>query len=61
MEDPETKGNPRGIGRTGLGNKSVARRSVKSQGILDPPEPPHRVRVSRKVTGGKSMRRDRVK
>jgi hypothetical protein len=30
VENPETKGNPRGVGRTGLGNKSVERRSVKS-------------------------------
>ena len=37
VEDPETEGNARGVGRTGLGNKSVARRSAKSYGILDPP------------------------
>jgi len=61
VEDPETKGNPRGVGRTGYGNKGVARRSIESQGILDPPEPPHRVGVSREVIGGESMLRDRVK
>ena len=52
---------PRGVGRTGFGNKGVARRSVESQGILDPPEPPHRVGVGREVIGGESMRRDGVK
>jgi hypothetical protein len=30
VEDPETEGNPRGVGRTGFGNKGVARRSVES-------------------------------
>ena len=33
----------------------------ESQGILDPPEPPHRVGVGREVIGGESMRHDRVK
>ena len=37
MEDPETEGNPSGVARTRFGNKGVARRSVESQGILDPP------------------------
>ena len=60
MEDPETEGNPGCVGRTGFGNKGVARRSVESQGILDPPQPPHRVGISREVIAGESMRRDRV-
>jgi hypothetical protein len=61
MEDPETEGNPRRVGRAGFGNKSIARRSVESEGILDPPEPPHRIGVGREVIGGEKMRRDRVK
>jgi hypothetical protein len=61
VEDPETEGNPRGVGRTGLGNKGVARRSVESQSILDPPEPPHRVGVGREVIGGEPLQRDNVK
>jgi hypothetical protein len=60
VEDPETEGNPRSVGRSGLANKSVARRSVESQCILDPPEPPHRVGVSREVIGGESTRLDSV-
>jgi hypothetical protein len=59
--DPETEGNPGGVGRTGFGHQGVACRSVESSGILGPPEPPHRVGVGREVIGGESMRRDRVK
>ena len=37
VEDPETEGNVGGIGRTGFGYQRVARGSVESEGILDPP------------------------
>jgi hypothetical protein len=30
VEDPETEGNPRGVGRTGLSNQGLACRSVES-------------------------------
>ena len=61
VEDSEPERNPRGVGRTGFGNEGVARRSVESQGILDPPEPPRRVGVRREVIGGESIHRYRVK
>jgi hypothetical protein len=61
VEDPETEGNPGSVGPTGFGHEGVARRSVQSQGILDPPQPPHRVGVGREVVGGESLRRDRIK
>jgi hypothetical protein len=30
VEDPETEGNPGGVGRTGFGNKGIACRCVES-------------------------------
>ena len=30
VEDPETEGNPRGVGRTGIGHEGVACRYVES-------------------------------
>jgi hypothetical protein len=61
VEDPKTESNPSGVGPTGFGNKGVARRSVQTQSILDPSEPPHRVGVGREVIGGETLRRDSVK